>query len=76
MGCAPVPKKNENIPKLNAEPQPLRKELTSIENIVTSDSKIAKVRFEDIANNDITIKEERRINTDIRRMDFVNKAEI
>jgi len=40
---------------------------------VTADSKIVKVRYEDIANNDIIIKEERRANTDIRRMDFVNK---
>lgn len=76
MGCAPVPKKNENIPKLNAEPQVIKKEVTSIEKLVTDDSKIVKVRFEDIANNDITIKEERRANTDIRAMDFVNKEEI
>lgn len=74
MGCAPVPKKNEKIPKLNAEP--MKKEVTSIENLVTSDSKIARPRYEDIANIDIIIKEERRAHTDIRRMDFINKAEI
>ena len=73
MGCAPTPKKTEKIPKLNAQPQPVKKEVTSIENFVTADSKIVKVRYEDIANNDIIIKEERRANTDIRRMDFVNK---
>ena len=73
MGCAPVPKKTENIPKLNAQPQPVKKEVTSIENVVTADSKIVKVRYEDIANNDIIIKEERRTNKDIRCMDFVNK---
>jgi len=35
---------------------------------------MTKVRFEDLANNDITIKEERRVPIKIEKMDFVNKT--
>jgi hypothetical protein len=59
MGCAPLPRKSENIPKTNAEPA--KQEVTSIDNIQRADeSRMTKVRFEDLANNDIAIKEERR----------------
>jgi len=35
---------------------------------------MTKVRFEDLANNDINIKEERREQMKIDKMDFVNKS--
>jgi hypothetical protein len=35
---------------------------------------MTKVRFEDLANNDINIKEERREQIKIDKMDFVNKS--
>lgn len=31
MGCAPIPKNNDKIPKINSEP--IRKDITSIEEL-------------------------------------------
>ncbi len=74
MGCAPVPRKNDNIPKLNAEPE--KKEGGTVSKIAVSEARLTKARFEDVKNMDFVIKEERRVNIEIRRMDFLYKTEV
>ena len=78
MGCAPTPRNNDQIPAVNAKPdgKVKAKEVTSIYNLITSESRLTRARFQDVANLDIHIKEERRVSTDLRCMDFLNKVEI
>ena len=75
MGCAPHPRKNENIPKTNAEPN--RLDTTNFDKQNRGEQyRMTKVRFEDLANNDFAIKEERRENVKVEKMDFVNKVQV
>lgn len=74
MGCAPHPRKSENIPKTNA--QPSRQDVTTIEKENQMEGeRMTKARFEDIANNDININQERRTIIKIEKMDFINKCQ-
>lgn len=40
------------------------------------EERMTKTRFEDIANNDININQERRTVIKIEKMDFVNKCQV
>ena len=72
MGCAPQPRKSEKIAKTNAQPS-----MSQIDKENRNDEhKVTKVRFEDLANHDFKISEERRMRIEIEKMDFVNKCQV
>ena len=73
MGCAPQPRKSEKIAKTNAEPS--RRNLSTLNKENQHETQqVMKMNFEDIANNDFSINQERRVNNQIEKMDFVNKC--
>ena len=79
MGCAPQPRKSEKIAKTNAQPS-----MSVIDNKENRDNResrhdehrMTRMRFEDLANHDFIIHEERRTQVRVEKMDFVNKCQV
>ena len=72
MGCAPQPRKSEKIARTNAQPS---MSMIDKENR-NEEHRLTNVRFEDLANHDFKISEERRMRIEIEKMDFVNKCQV
>jgi hypothetical protein len=75
MGCAPHPKKSEKIPKTNAQPSFREVPTTMDKENRTDEARMTRLRFEDVANHDLNINQERRLSIKIEKMDFVNKCQ-
>jgi hypothetical protein len=73
MGCAPHPRKSEGIPKTNA--QPSYREINHNKENQAEPYRVTRHQFEDIANHDLNIHQERRVNVEVLTMDFVNKCQ-